>query len=195
MAGHLAIAKIALSKRHRSLPDPMDGHRDIWFDVTIDVENRGDVPLYVIDELRGIAFDAATRVLSLRLCESQPQPVQQDAPTFHLPPPHTLTVDRRATASIVVKIPLVLKELRLGAGGVLSMEQTDMSTMKTIRCEVASSDRPIEDRGAETAHELRSRLGTWGKVVSKDAAVDPDLRDSQAGQTPDGPDPKKLKKR
>lgn len=195
MASNLAIASVALSKRRRSLPDPMDGHRDIWFDVTIDVKNSGDKPLYAVDELRGITFDAATRVLSLRLSEPPPQPVQKDAPTFHLPPPHTLTVEARATLSIVVKIPAILKELRLGSGLVLTMEQTDISAMRTIRCEVASSDRPIEYRGAETAHELRTRLRKWGEVVSKDTPVKPDMRDSQTEQTPDGLDPNKSKER
>lgn len=193
MANNLDIASIALSKRRRSLPDPMDGHRDIWFDVIINVENRSDKPLYVVDELRGITFDAATRVLSLRLAEPPPQPVQKDAPTFHLPPPHTLTVKARATLSIVVKIPAILRELRLGSGFVPTMEQTDISAMRTIRCEVASSDHPIEYRGAETAHELRTRLREWGKVVSKDTSVEPDMRDSQTEQTP--PRPVKSKKR
>src|SRR5437868_10894993 len=105
MASNLLIANVSLSKRRRSLPDPMDGHRDIWFDVTIDVENSGDKPLYVVDELRSLTFHAATGVLSLRLSEPPPQPVQKDSPVFHLPPPHTLTVEARASLSIVVKIP------------------------------------------------------------------------------------------
>lgn len=191
MASELAVTSVALSKRRRSLPDPMDGHRDIWYDVTIEVENRGDKPLHVVDELRGIMFDAATRVLSLRLAEPPPQPVQKDAPTFHLPPPHTLTLKARATASIVVEIPAILKELRLDARRVMTMEQTDIRTMQTIRCEVASSDRPIESRGAETAHEMRTRLRTWGTVVGKDTPVEPDIRDFEAEQPPDGPGPDK----
>ncbi len=184
MASDLAVVSVAISKRRRSLPDPMDGHRDIWFDVGINVENRGDKPLYVVDELRGMSFDAATRVLSLRLSEPPPQPVQKGAPTFHLPPPHTLTLEARATASIVVKIPAILKEFRLGSGLVPTMEETDIRAMRTIRCEVASSDRPIEYRGAETAHELRTRLRGWGRVVSKDTPVEPDTRESQTEETP-----------
>lgn len=195
MASDLAVVSVALSKRRRSVPDPMDGHRDIWFDVTIDVENHGDKPLYVVDELRGITFDAATRVLSLRLAEPPPQPVQEGAPTFHLPPPHTLTLEARATASIVVKIPAILKQLLPGSGFGLTVEETDIRAMQTIRCEVASSGRPIEHRGAESAHELRTRLRTWGKVVSKEIPVEPDMRGPEAEHTPDGPGPDKSRRR
>lgn len=195
MAGDLTITNVALSKRRRSLPDPMDGHRDIWFDVIIDVENRGDKPLHVVDELRGITFDATTRVLSLRLSEPPPQPVQKDAPTFHLPPPHTLIVEARGIASITVRIPAVLKELRLGSEFVPTMEETDVRTMRTIRCEVASSDRSIEHRRAETAHQLRTRLRSWGKIVSKDTPVEPDMRESETEQTRDGPSPDKSRGR
>ena len=195
MAGDLVIARVALSKRRRSLPDPMDGHRDIWFDVTIDVENRGDTPLHVVDELRGISFDAAARMLTLRLSEPPPRPVQKDAPTFHLPPPHTLRVEPRATASITVRIPAVLKELRLGPELVPTMDQTDIRVMRTIRCEVASSDHPIEHRGAESAHQLRTRLRTWGQSVTMDTPVEPDMRESEGEPAFDRPSGDKSKEK
>jgi hypothetical protein len=195
MPGNLTIMNVSLSKRRRSLPDPMDGHRDVWFDVIIDVENSGDKPLYVIDELRSITFHAATRVLWLRLSEPPAQPVQKDSPVFHLPPPRTVTVEPRAALSIVVEVPAILKELRFGSGLVPTIEQTDITAMQTIRCEVASSERPIEHRGAETAYELRTRLQTWGKVVSKDTPVKPDMRNSPAKNQTDGSDPDQSPKR
>ena len=195
MAGELAISSVALSKRRRSLPDAIDGHRDIWFDVTIRVENRSNKPLHVVDELRGIAFDATSRVLSLRLCEPLPRPVQKDAPTFHLPTPRTLKVGPHESASIVVEIPAVLKELRAGPEFVPIVETTDLRAMQTIRCEVACSERPIESRGAETAHQMRTRLQNWATVVSKETPVEPDMRDSESEQTPDAPRPGKSRKR
>lgn len=189
MAAELVIKSVALSKRRRSLPDPMDGHRDVWFDVTIEVENGGAKTLHVVDELRCIVYDAATHVLLLRLAEPPPQPVRGDAPTFHLPPPRTLALKPRATATIVVKVPAVLRTMRAGQGFVPTMEETDLRAMRTIRCEVASSERPIEHRGAETAHELRTRLRSWGKVASTDIPVDPDMRDAPTDHAPDRPDP------
>lgn len=195
MAHEFAIANVALSKRQRSLPDLVDGHRDISFEVKIDVENGGDTPLYVVDELRSIAYDAATRVLSLRLSEPPPQPVREDAPTFHIPAPRTLTLEPHAAATITVKIPAILKELRPGPELVPIVEQTDIRSMRTIRCEVASSKHPIEHLGAETAHQLRTRLTSWGQVVSKDTAVEPDMRESETDRPRDGRGSDRSKKR
>lgn len=177
MASALAITAIALSARRRGLPHPMDGHRDIWFDVTVTVENPGTKLLHVISELRGLSYDAAQRVLTLRLAEAQPGPVGADAPTFTLPTPATVTVEPHASAAIIVKIPAILKELRQTPGQPFALTETDLRAMHTIRCEIAASDKPIGRFERIDAHALRSRLARWGKTIRSEAAVKPDTRD------------------
>lgn len=102
MSNNLNILDITLSRRRRSLPHPVDGHRDIWFDVTINVKNPGDSPLYVVNELRGISYDNTSHTLTLRLFEPAPAPLEKNAPLFHLPAPRTATIEPGATVAIVV---------------------------------------------------------------------------------------------
>jgi hypothetical protein len=175
MPNGLHISNVSLSRRRRSLPHPVDGHREIWFDVTITVANRGKTALHVINELRGMTYDASARALTLRLREPAPTPTEENAPIFHLPTPQTLTVKPGGTATITVAIPAVLKTLRQGRES-LVMEKTDLRAMETIRCEIASSENPIEIGPAETAYQLRTRLADWGTVVSTDTPVKPDTR-------------------
>lgn len=176
-SGELAIREIALSGRRRGLPAPMDGHRDIWFDVTVTVENPGREPLHVVSELRGISYDAAQRVLTLRLAEAPPGPRDADAPTFTLPTPATVTVPPGGTAEIKVAIPAILKELQPVPGEPFRIAETDLRGMRTIRCEVASSDTPIGRMERLNPDVLRSRLATWGRIIQSEAAVTPDTRD------------------
>jgi hypothetical protein len=177
MASKLSIKDIALSARRRGLPSPMDGHRDIWFDVTVTVENPGTTPLHVISELRGITYDAAQRVLTLRLAEAKPGPARDDAPTFTLPTPATVTVKPHSEAKINVKIPAILKELRQVPGQPFEITQTDIRAMDAIRCEITASDKPIGRFERVDAHQLRTRLAKWGKTISRETAVKPDTRD------------------
>lgn len=177
MASPLAITGITLSGRRRGLPHPMDGHRDIWFDVTVTVENPGAKPLHVISELRGLSYDVAQRVLTLRLAEVKPGPVSDDAPTFTLPTPATVTVEPHGSARITVTIPAILKELRQVPGEPFALVETDLRTMHTIRCEVAASEKPIGRFKRLDAQLLRTRLAKWGKTTTRDAAVKPDTRD------------------
>jgi len=177
MANALAITDIALSARRRGLPHPMDGRRDIWFDVTVRVENPGTKPLHVVSELRGLSYDAAQRVLTLRLAEAPPGPISADAPTFTLPTPATVTVEPHASAAITVKIPAILKELRPVPGQPFALVETDLRAMHTIRCEIAASERPIGQFERIDAHALRTRLARWGRTIRSEAAVKPDTRD------------------
>lgn len=177
MAGGLTISNVELSGRRRGLPHPMDGHRDIWFDVTITVRNTSETPLHVISELRGLSFDAAQRVLTLRLAEAKPGPVTKNAPTFTLPTPATVTVKPHGEATIIVKIPAILKELRRVPGEAFTMEDTDIRAMTTIRCEIAASDKPMGDFERVDARQLRTRLAKWGKTITLETAVNPDTRD------------------
>lgn len=177
MASKLSIKDIALSARRRGLPSPMDGHRDIWFDVTVTVENPGTTPLHVISELRGITYDAAQRVLTLSLAEAMPGPARDDAPTFTLPTPATVTVKPHSEAKINVKIPAILKELRQVPGQPFEITQTDIRAMDAIRCEITASDKPIGRFERVDAHQLRTRLAKWGKTISRETAVKPDTRD------------------
>jgi|LauGreDrversion4_2_1035121.scaffolds.fasta_scaffold791901_2 hypothetical protein len=177
MAGGLSISKIELSGRRRGLPSPMDGHRDIWFDVTITVENPGNVPLHVISELRSISYDAAQRVLTLHLAEAKPGPAAKDAPTFTLPTPTTVTVEPHGEAKITIKIPAILKELRRVPGESFALQQTDIRDMTTIRCEIAASKEPMGNFERVDARKLRTRLAKWGKTIAHEAAVKPDTRD------------------
>jgi hypothetical protein len=181
----LAISSVTLSRRRRALPDPVDGHREIWFDVSLVVKNLGDIPLHVIDELRGLIYDAPRRMLTLRLREPAPTPVDKNAPTFHLPTPHTVTVAPGATVTIVVAIPAVLRTLRQGPDLSLVMEKTDLRGMETIRSEIAASAQPIEFRPVEKPHALRTRLASWGKIVTTDTAVKPDTRDALTDEMSD----------
>lgn len=177
MASTLTITDIALSGRRRGLPHPMDGRRDIWFDVTVTVENPGPKPLHVISELRGLSYDAAQRVLTLRLAEVKPGPVAEGAPIFTLPTPATVTVVPGATAKLTVPVPAILKELRQVPGEPFSTVETDLRAMRTIRCEVAASDKPIGRFERLDANDMRSRLAKWGKTIRSEAAVKPDTRD------------------
>lgn len=177
MAESLSISNVELSGRRRGLPSPMDGHRDIWFDVTITVANPGPNPLHVISELRSISYDAAQRVLTLRLAEAAPGPQREDAPTFTLPTPHTVTVKPHGEATITVKIPAILKELSQVPGQPLALAQTDIRDMQTIRCEIAASDKPMGRFERTDARVLRTRLAKWGKTISRETPVKPDTRD------------------
>jgi hypothetical protein len=177
MAAGLTITSVELSGRKRGMPSPLDGHRDIWFDVTITVENTGKVPLHVISELRGISYDAARRVLTLRLAEARPGPTVEDGPTFTLPTPATVTVEPRSDARITVRIPAILKELRQVPGHPFALELTDIRPMHTIRCEIAASDKPMGEFARLDARQLRTRLARWGKTIAHDTAVTPDTRD------------------
>ena len=177
MTAGLTITSVDLSGRRRGLPSPMDGHRDIWFDVTITVENTGKAALHVISELRGISYDAAQRVLTLRLAEVPPGPVVKNGPTFTLPTPATVTVEPHGEAKIIVKIPAILKELRQQPGQPFAVEQTDIRNMQSIRCEIAASDKPMGEFERLDARQLRTRLAKWGKTIARDTAVKPDTRD------------------
>lgn len=177
MTEAFSISNVELSGRRRGLPSPMDGHRDIWFDVTITVANPGSNPLHVISELRSISYDAAQRVLTLRLAEAKPGQPRKDAPTFTLPTPDTVTVEPHGEARITVKIPAILKELRQEPGKPLALVQTDIRPMNTIRCEIAASDKPMGHFERADARVLRTRLAKWGKTISRDTAVKPDTRD------------------
>ncbi len=177
MAGGLKITNVELSGRRRGLPSPMDGHRDIWFDVTITVINPRNVPLHVISELRGMSYDTAQHVLTLRLAEAAPGPPRKDAPTFTLPTPATVTVEPQSEAQITVKIPAILKELRQVPGEPLLLAETDLRAMQTIRCEIASSDKPMGQFERADARALRARLAKWGKTISRETPVKPDTRD------------------
>ena len=177
MAGGLTISNVELSGRWRGLPSPMDGHRDIWFDVTITVANLGTVPLHVISELRSMSYDAAQRVLTLRLAEAKPGPLHENGPIFSLPTPATVTVEPHGEAKITVKIPAILKELSQVPGQPLALAQTDIRDMQTIRCEIAASNKPMGRSQRADARALRTRLVKWGKTISRETPVKPDTRD------------------
>ncbi len=176
MATGLRIDDIALSPRRRGLPSPLDGRRDIWFDVTISVHNPGAKPLHVVSELRGLAYDAASKVLTLRLAEAAPGPTARDAPTYTLPTPATITVAPRGTAKITLPIPAILREVRQVEGAPLAVDETDLRAMRRIRCEVASSEKPIGAQERTAPHLMRSRVARWGITVTGEAAVTPDTR-------------------
>ena len=57
------------------------------------------------------------------------------------------------------------------------LTETDLRGMRTIRCEVASSDTPIGRMERLNPDVLRSRLATWGRIIQSEAAVTPDTRD------------------
>ncbi len=175
MVNALIIQDIALSRRRRSLPDPVDGHRDIWFDVTVTVENRGKTALHVIDQLRGLTYDPAQRRLTLRLCELKPGALVETAPSFTLPTPSTILLQPGATARIAIAIPAILKELQFESGP--SLKQTDLRDMRMIRCEVAASPKPIGKGQMLAPHDMRSLLFKWGEIASSQVSVTPDDRD------------------
>jgi hypothetical protein len=162
MTSGLAITDVTLSGRRRSLPSPMFGHRDIWFDVTITVENTGKVPLHVVSALRSIAYDAESRLLTLRLREPKPLAgASEDAHSYVLPPPPTTTVPPHQSAQITVAIPAMLKQARQQPGAPLALDETDIRGMRTLRCEIAAGSRPAK----------------WGRTITRDTAVTPDTRD------------------
>ncbi|MCC7503014.1 MAG: hypothetical protein IT229_10820 [Flavobacteriales bacterium] len=180
MPNALSIQSLTLSRGKRSLPHPMDGHRDISFDVKIKVQNLGARPLHVIRELRTMAYDGPASTLTLRLHEPAPVPAEKNAPTLHLPAPHTITVAPQEVATIVVTIPAILTTMRPGKDGVLMVERTELKDMRTIRCEVGSSETPVKNVPNESVHQLRSRMVGWGQVAIAEEGVKPDTREQGA---------------
>lgn len=177
MADALAISDIALSPRRRGLPEPIYGHREIWFDASFTVTNRSKEPLHVISQLRSYAYDGAARTLTLRLGEVKPGPLAGDAPSFTLPTPPTITLKPGATARLSVPVPAVMKEMQPGDGMAPAMRETDLRAMRTLRVEVAASAKPIGAALVLPAPDMRKRLAKWGKSFSSEAAVTPDTRD------------------
>ena len=178
MTSGLAITDVTLSGRRRSLPSPMYGHREIWFDVTITLENNGKVPLHVVSALRGIAYDADTRLLTLRLREPKPPAADSgDAHSFVLPPPPTITVPPHQSAEITVSIPAMLRQARQQPGAPFALDETDIRSMRTLRCEIAAASKPISLDQPLSPHALRSYLAKWGETITRDTAVTPDTRD------------------
>lgn len=177
MPEDLAITDVVLSGRRRSLPSPMFGHREIWFDVTITVENRGDDPLHVVRELRGTSYDAEERRLTLFLREQKPRPLKGEPPAYTLPPPATITVKPGSTASISVPIPAVRSEMQLRSGAPPAFEDVDIRAMRRLRVELSASTRLLGEHAGHDAHALRTRVAKWGKTITHETAVKPDTRD------------------
>mgnify|MGYP001567057459 CR=1 FL=1 len=171
MSNHLHIQSVSLSRRQRSRPDVVDGHREVSFNVSILVQNQGDVALHVVNELRTLDYDAASTTLTLGLREPLPAPAQKYGPTLHLSTPRTELIKPHASATLVVSIPAELKQMKRNADFNLVMERTDLTLARTIRCEVAASPQTLEARSQESVHALRTRLVQWGHVARVETAV------------------------
>jgi hypothetical protein len=177
MASNLAINKISLSRRRRSLPTPLDGHRDIWFDVIVDVENRGDKPLSVVNEMRKMDYEPQKRILTLELTEHVAAELGEGAPTFHLPGPRWIDVKAHGTMKLTVAIPAILNETKFGPDSILKSTQTDIRKMKTIKCNISVSAYHPENLKDRKPNERRQSGMNWQTVVSAETEVEPDMRD------------------
>lgn len=177
MADALAISDIALSPRRRGLPEPVYGHREIWFDASFTVVNRGRTALHVVNQVRSLAYDDAAKTLTLRLGEVKPGPLSKDAPSFILPTPSTVTLKPDESLRLSIPVPAILKEMRPGSGMVPVIHQTDLRAMRSLRVEISASPKPVGAELMLPAPEMRKRLARWGQSYSSEAAVMPDTRD------------------
>lgn len=171
MSSKLAITDLKVAGRRKMLPDLVDGHRDIWFDINIDIHNTGNTPCYVIDELRGLEYDEPSQTLIIRLCESDPGSAPKNAPNLRPVMPRTIQVKPHGKATITVAVPAELKTLYADASFSFKTKSVDLLEMKKIRCTMVSSEHPIELHPTESLHEMRHRLTQWGDSVTREVSV------------------------
>ena len=94
-------------------------HRQSGVRISFALENTGDRPFHAVSELRRIALDPATGVLTLWLTERQP-PRDASRPDRHVSHPKTRVIDPDRRTTIEFELPKQMTRIVTGPGNNLT---------------------------------------------------------------------------
>lgn len=134
--------------------------------LTVEVENQGDSPLFVWADCRGRKYEAATHTLSLQLAE----------PVITLPPhikiisdhprlPIQTPVEARSLGRIKLQIPGTVRRLTPGQGLGRSFVDDPIGPIDRVEIAIQYAPEAIQYQLGEAAPDFRARLRAHGDVV------------------------------
>lgn len=136
--------------------------------VRVDVENTGSARLYVFSSRLGLAFDAATGVLTLELAalDHKPPPGIKKI-SHHVPTPKQVVIEPGGKETLDVPVPTMIPRVTRGEGIGRVVRDEPIDDIRKIQLRLQYSDTPFHRiRGAESSDELK-RLREHGHVVRK----------------------------
>jgi len=134
--------------------------------LTVEVENQGDSPLFVWADCRARKYESATHTLSVQLAE----------PIITLPPhikiisdhprlPVQVAVEARSRGKIKLQIPGTVRRLTPGQGLGRSFVDEPMGPVDRVEIAIQYATETIQYQLGEAAPDFRKRLRAHGNVV------------------------------
>lgn len=167
MADDIDIIDTVLSGPRYTPP----GGQQAWYDIDLTLRNNTGQTQYVVAEPRGIAYDAATHTLNLRLSDSQSIAPELERAQMMPHTPKQIAISPGSTEQIRVSVPGVIRRMLPPTGLSLPFESIDISGVEHVSCTIAYNTSPLVPVPSESATEKLRRHGAWGKRVTRTATV------------------------
>ncbi len=137
-------------------------HRQSGVRISFALENTGDRPFHAVSELRRMALDPATGVLTLWLTERQP-PRDASRPDRHVSHPKTRVIDPDRRTTIEFELPKQMTRIVTGPGNKFDFEPLDLSQARSVVLKISIDDKPFY---ANPKHgSIREQLAKWGTDI------------------------------
>lgn len=132
-------------------------------EVDVEVENRADRSLLVVDELRRVTWDSATRTVELWLVDA-PDGGEHHGTCRTVALPKTREVPAGKTVTFPLKVARVLWRLSPRADADPIVERDDLGQVATALIHIAVADTPFyPTMSGPTAAE---QAAAWGQVLT-----------------------------
>jgi hypothetical protein len=140
--------------------------------LTVEVENQGQSPLFVWAECRARSYDASKHVLTVQLAE----PVIERPPHIkiisdHPRVPTQVEVEAKSRTKIKLRLPGTVRRLTPGQGLGRSFVDEPVGPIDRVEIRLQYATEPIQNQPGEVSTDLRKRLKAHGDVLQ--ASIEP----------------------
>jgi len=134
-------------------------HQEGSVRVSVTLENTGERPVHAVSDLRRIALDTASGVLTLWLTERQP-PRDDTRPERHITHPTTRVIDPGTNGTLDFELPHRMTRIVTGPGNHFDFEPIDLSQARSVVLKISVDDKPFYPKPRHGS--LREQLAKWG---------------------------------
>ena len=134
--------------------------------LSVEIQNPTDSPLYVWASRRAYDYDATTHTLTLYLTEhTPPLPPGIEMISNHPRTPEQMEVGARSSATMDISVPAVMRRRVPGEGLGMSFVEEPIDQIDQVNFHIQYANEPIRPVAEESPSEHRERLRAHGTVM------------------------------